>query len=79
MKNITLSIEENLLQKGRKYAENRKLSFNSLVRELVEKTVEGNSSKWLEDCFARIDKELTKSAKRKWKREVIYNRWKKSS
>jgi hypothetical protein len=39
MPNITLSIPEDLLKTGRKYAEARGTSLNGLVRELLTETV----------------------------------------
>ena len=40
MKNITLSIDEDILQAGREYARVHDMSFNVLVRKLIEQTVE---------------------------------------
>ena len=39
MKNITLSIDEDVLQAGRDYARAHNMSFNVLVRKLIEQTV----------------------------------------
>jgi hypothetical protein len=39
MPNITLSIPEDLLKNGRKYAQQRGTSLNGLVRELLTETV----------------------------------------
>jgi len=39
MANITLSIDEELLSSGRRYAQARGTSLNSLVRELLRNTV----------------------------------------
>ncbi len=39
MPNITLSIPEDLLKNGRKYAQQRGTSLNGLVRELLAETV----------------------------------------
>ena len=36
MKNITLAIDETVLQAGREYAKRHNISFNFLVRKLVE-------------------------------------------
>ena len=39
MKNITLSIDDDLLKLGREYARTQHQSFNVLVRRLLEQTV----------------------------------------
>ena len=39
MKNITLSIDEDILKPGREYARHLDISFNSMVRRLIGQTV----------------------------------------
>ena len=39
MRNITLSIDDDILQAGREYARQHNVSFNVLVRKLIEQTV----------------------------------------
>ena len=56
MKNVTLSIDEQLLQAGREYARKHNISFNVLVRHLVKQTVVQQSNQWLEDIFSLMDK-----------------------
>ena len=72
MKNITLALDEKIIKKGRKYASKHNLTLNSLVRELLEKTVEEDSQNWIEECFRLMDQvDLPKTTK-KWKREDLY-------
>ncbi len=72
MKNITLALDEKIIKKGRKYASKHNLTLNSLVRELLEKTVEEDSQNWLEESFRLMDQvKLPKTAK-KWKRQDLY-------
>ncbi len=74
MKNITLSIPDELLRSGREYAKNHHISLNSLVREVLAKTVSRPSGKnWLEECFNLMDKTKANSKGRKWKREDLYD------
>lgn len=40
MKNVTLAIDENLLEKARGLAERRKTSLNAMIRSLLEAEVE---------------------------------------
>ena len=39
MPNITISLDEDLLKSGRRYAEKHQTSVNALIRKLLEQTV----------------------------------------
>lgn len=72
MKNITLSIDEHILQAGRDYARTHNVSFNVLVRRLIEQTVVSGKEHWLEETFSLMDKVQVASGAQKWKREELY-------
>jgi hypothetical protein len=72
MKNITLSIDEDTLKLGREYARRHKVSFNILVRRLIEQTVKESSTQWLDEAFILSDKNPVSSNGKKWKREDLY-------
>lgn len=72
MKNITLAIEEDILQAGREYARSHNMSFNVLVRRLIEQTVVTRTDQWLEDTFSLMDKVSVSSGNQKWTREELY-------
>ena len=73
MKNITLSIDENLLKAGREYARRHRLSFNALVRKLIEQTVNAKKNNWLEETFALMDSvEITDEKIKPWTRDELY-------
>jgi len=72
VKNITLALDEKIIRKGRKYAAKHNLTLNSLVRKLLEKTVESDSSDWLEEAFRKMDKVELPAGIPKWKREDVY-------
>lgn len=72
VKNITLALDEKIIRKGRKYATKHNLTLNSLVRKLLEKTVESDSSDWLEEAFRKMDKVKLPAGISKWKREDLY-------
>ena len=72
MKNITLSIDETVLQAGREYARNHNISFNSLVRKLVEQSVVTNKDYWIHDTFSLMDTLNATSGNEKWTREELY-------
>ena len=72
MKNITLSIDETVLQAGREYAKRHHISFNFLVRKLVEQTVIPYKDNWLHDTFSLMDTLNATSSDEKWTREKLY-------
>ena len=72
MRNITLSIEDDVLQAGREYARIHNMSFNVLVRKLIEQTVVPKKGQWLEDTFSLMDKLNVSSGNQKWTREELY-------
>jgi len=74
MKNITLAIDEKLLEKGREYARRHQLSLNGLIRKLLEETVNESGEKRLESCFKLMDKENVSSEGKKWTRDDLYER-----
>ena len=70
MKNITLSID--VLQAGREYARKHNISFNFLVRKLVEQTVITHKDYRLHDTFSLMDTLSVTSGNEKWTREELY-------
>ena len=68
MPNITISIEEKLLEAGRKYAKDHHTSLNALIRKLLMNTVVKKNSTWLEECFELMDKAAGNSEGQKWTR-----------
>lgn len=72
MKNITLSIDDDILKLGREYARQHNISLNALVRRLLEQTVTRSSTQWLNDTFTLMDKTNVSSKNQKWKREDLY-------
>jgi len=72
MKNITLSIDDGILQAGRAYARSHNMSFNVLVRRLIEQTVMPRKEKWLDDTFSLMDKVNVSSDGVAWTREELY-------
>ncbi|MDR3243759.1 MAG: hypothetical protein LBT79_03310 [Elusimicrobiota bacterium] len=72
MKNITLSIDEHLLTLGREYAKKHDISFNVLVRKLIEQNVTLSSSQWLDGAFKLMDDAKASSEGKKWTREELH-------
>ena len=73
MPNLTLSIQEDLLQEGRKYAQKRHISLNALIRDLLRRTVQNNKKGWLKGCFQLVDRSPVSSKGKKWCRGDLYD------
>ena len=73
MPNITISLDEDLLKSGRRYAEKHQTSMNALIRKLLEQTVRLHSDAWLEECFNLMDRAGGDAKGRRWQREDLYN------
>lgn len=72
MRNVTLSMDEELLEKGRDYAKRHGMSFNALIRDLLRRRVVQESD-WVAESFRRMDEAGGRSAGRNWKREDLYD------
>ncbi len=73
MRSITISVDEELLQKGKAYALKHRISLDALICELLEQTVRPRSKERLEECFSLMDRANASSEGRKWRREDIYD------
>lgn len=73
MPNITISLDEDLLKAGRRYAANHQTSINGLIRKLLEETVSSRSKDRLEESFSLMDQAKGNSKNKRWKREDLYD------
>jgi len=73
MQNITLSVDETLIEDGRRYAKEHHTSLNALVRDLLARTVREDRSRWSTECLRKMDAANGHSHGRTWKREDIYD------
>jgi len=73
MPNITISLDEDLLRSGRRYAEKHQTSMNALIRRLLEQTVRADAHNWQEEGFRLMDQAGGDSRGRAWKREDLYD------
>ena len=75
MKNITLAIDEKLLEASRDYARKHHTSLNAMVRELLKREVAGGEGEAGLDHFLKVVKEARGDSRGwKWKREDVYDR-----
>ena len=72
MRNVTLAMEEQLIERGREYARRRGMSFNALVREQLHKLLYQQSD-WTEETFSAMDEADGRSGGRKWRRSDLYD------
>ena len=72
MKNLTLAVDERLIEDGRKYAREHHTSLNALLRELLERVVRERQTDWVADCVKEMDAAHGDSRGKKWKREDLY-------
>ena len=65
-------MDEKVLKAGREYARKHNVSFNVLVRRLVEQTVLSTKDQWLDDTFSLMDTLKVSSENLTWTREDLY-------
>jgi hypothetical protein len=73
MPNITISLEDDLLKSGRRYAEKHGTSLNALIRKTLLQTVQSESGDWLDECFDLMDQAKGDSKGKHWNRGDIYD------
>lgn len=74
MKNITLALDEEILEAGRAYAQRHQTTLNALVRELLVKTVITDRESAVCEMFRLMDAYPGNSRGESWKREDLYVR-----
>lgn len=73
MANITISINDDLLNAGREYAKAHNTSLNAIIRELLEKKIPGVSGNWFEECVCLMESAQADSKGKKWTRDELYD------
>ncbi len=75
-KNITLAVEEDVLQKVRRYAAANNTTVNALVRDLFGKIAErsSKSDKAWDALFRATDAEAPEVGEITWTRDDLYDR-----
>lgn len=71
MKNVTISMDEDLLTRSRDFAHAQGTTLNELIRQLLRRTVIGIESDWTEG-FLKVAEEVKGESKGwKWNRSEI--------
>jgi hypothetical protein len=72
MKYITLAIDEETLAAARSYASRHQTTLNSLVRELLVRTVSADRQALANEMFRLMDAHPGNSEGNRWTREELY-------
>ena len=74
MKNITLSMPEDLLKKGREYAAKHGTTLNALIRKLLKSMVQSQTQSRATQILQEMEKLKSPVDSISWKREDLYER-----
>ena len=74
MKNITLSIPEDLIKQGREYAAKHGTTLNELIRKLLKSTVQSGQETKARQVLMEMKKLKSPLKSINWKREDLYER-----
>lgn len=75
MKNVTLAMDDRLLEESREYARKHHTTLNMLIRALLQQTVSRPPPEsWTERLFRLADEAHGNSRGWKWNREELYDR-----
>jgi hypothetical protein len=74
MKNVTLALDEETLDAGRAYAQRHQTTLNTLIRELLVKTVVADRQAAVREMFRLMDAHPGNSYGQRWTREELYAR-----
>lgn len=74
MKNITLSIPEELIKQGRDYAAKHGTTLNALIRMLLKSTVQGNQNSRATHILDEMKKLKSPLKQIDWSRKDLYEK-----
>jgi hypothetical protein len=74
LKNITISLDENLISVSREYAKKNNTSFNALVEKLLTKTVLKDPDSLSNEMIRLMNEAQGDSKGQKWTREELHER-----
>ena len=73
MANITIAIDDSVLQASREYAQRHQMSLNAFIRDLLVSTVSTPERVWIEECVSHLDQAAGNSKGQRWKRDDLYD------
>lgn len=75
MKNVTLAVPEDLLNKSREYARKHGTSLNQMIRDYLSTTVESNKKDFsIENIEKNLDELGVDTTQWKFNRDELYER-----
>jgi DNA-binding transcriptional MocR family regulator len=75
MATITLSLDDNIIDKANEYAQNAGSSINTFVQQIVEESIKKQEDdRWIAGLKKHIKEAHGDSKGRKWTREDLYDR-----
>jgi hypothetical protein len=74
VKNVTLALDEETLDAGRAYAHRHQTTLNTLIRELLVKTVVADRDAAVREMFRLMDAHPGDSRGKGWTRDELYAR-----
>ncbi len=74
MKNITLSIPEDLIKQGREYASKHGTTLNALIRKLLKSTVQPGHQTKASQILREMENLKSPVDTINWKRDDLYER-----
>lgn len=74
MRNITLSIPDDMVERGRTYARQRGLSLNALIREALQREIERESQDSTAALLSALSATEGRSGGGRWTRDELYDR-----
>ena len=74
MKSITLALDEDTLVAGRAYAKRHQTTLNTLVRDLLARTVRADREASVREMFRLMDAHPGRSKGRRWRRAGLHAR-----
>jgi hypothetical protein len=74
MKNTTISLDENILNDGRKHAERLGLSFNAWLAKLIQAAVRRSPKSNMQSLLMLSDQIAGSSEGKRWSRDEMYER-----
>ena len=75
MKNVTLAVEDNLLEDSREYAQRHHMTLNALIRNILQREVGAQARTHWADNFLELTRKAGGNSRGwKWNREELYDR-----
>lgn len=72
MRNVTLTMDDELIERGREYAQRHGMSFNALIRDLLKRRIMQETD-WVGQSFRAMDAAGGHSGGQPFSRDELYD------